>query len=69
MNFAIETHLRAHPWALQEQTLSILIQRGTWGHNSGRWQPQAGRYRLALEKMNGEVIDEVGFEVRGGRQD
>ena len=33
---------------------------------NGRWQPQAGRYRLALANALGEVLDEVGFEVRGG---
>ena len=35
---------------------------------NGRWQPQAGRYRLALANGRGDVLDEVGFEVRGGRQ-
>ena len=32
---------------------------------NGRWQPQAGRYRLALTNALGEVVDEVGFEMRG----
>ena len=77
MNFAIEAHLRAHPWALQEQTLSILIHHGTGGPSSGRWQPQAARggtaraaapRNIAVIPMRGVITQRPGMfsEFFGG---